>query len=58
MKSIQIMLFTLLGHRLEKEHGWKGEIVFVHAGAKTKGAEAEAEMIEDPPEVSNPPSTK
>ena len=46
MKSIQIMLFTLLGHRLEKE-GWKGEIVFVHAGTKTKGAE-ETEMIEDP----------
>ena len=49
MKSIQIMLFTLLGHRLEKEHGWRGEIVFVHAGTKTKGAEAE--LIEDPPEV-------
>jgi hypothetical protein len=28
MKSIQIMLFTLLGHRLEREHGWCGEIVF------------------------------
>ncbi len=56
MKSIQIMLFTLLGHRLEKEFGWRGEIVFVHAGVKTRGSEASeaseaAEMIEDPPEV-------
>ncbi len=53
MKSIQIMLFTLLGHRLEKEFGWRGEIVFVHAGVKTRGkdGEAVAELIEDPPEV-------
>jgi hypothetical protein len=51
MKSIQIMLFTLLGHRLEKEHNWHGEIVFVHAGTKTKGAE-EGELIEDVPELS------
>ncbi len=52
MKSIQIMLFTLLGHRLEKEFGWRGEIVFVHAGVKTKGCGSEtAELIEDPPEV-------
>jgi hypothetical protein len=56
MKSIQIMLFTLLGHRLEKEFAWRGEIVFVHAGVKTRGCEAsggeaEVEMIEDPPEV-------
>ena len=50
MKSIQIMLFTLLGHRLERECGWKGEIVFVHAGTKTRGSEAE-DMIEDPPEI-------
>jgi hypothetical protein len=50
MKSIQIMLFTLLGHRLEKEFGWRGEIVFVHAGVKTRGCET-TEMIEDPPEV-------
>lgn len=40
MKSIQIMLFTLLGHRLEREHGWRGDIVFVHAGVKTRGSEA------------------
>ncbi len=52
MKSIQIMLFTLLGHRLEKEFGWRGEIVFVHAGVKTRGKDGEAaELIEDPPEV-------
>jgi hypothetical protein len=36
MKSVQIMLFTLLGHRLEKEHGWSGRIEFVHAGVKTR----------------------
>lgn len=48
MKSIQIMLFTLLGHRLEREHGWRGEIVFVHAGVKTRGAEG---GTEDAPEA-------
>jgi hypothetical protein len=42
MKSVQIMLFTLLGHRLEREHGWKGSIEFVHAGVKTRGAEEAA----------------
>lgn len=40
MKSIQIMLFTLLAHRLETELNWKGEIVFVHAGTKTKHSSA------------------
>lgn len=38
MKSVQIILFTLLAHRLEKEHGWTGRIEFVHAGTKTKGS--------------------
>jgi hypothetical protein len=38
MKSVQIMLFTLLAHRLEKEYDWKGRIDFVHAGVKTKDA--------------------
>jgi hypothetical protein len=38
MKSVQIILFTLLAHRLEREHGWKGSIEFVHAGVKTRGA--------------------
>jgi hypothetical protein len=37
MKSVQIMLYTLLAHRLEREHGWGGTIEFVHAGAKTAG---------------------
>jgi hypothetical protein len=37
MKSVQIILFTLLGHRLEKEHGWTGALEFVHAGTKSKG---------------------
>jgi hypothetical protein len=41
MKSIQIMLFTLLGHRLEKEHGWAGRLEFVHAGTKSKGVAVE-----------------
>ena len=40
MKSVQIMLFTLLSHRLSREHGWTGAIEFVHAGTKTKGATA------------------
>jgi hypothetical protein len=38
MKSVQIILFTLLTHRLENEHGWRGSIEFVHAGVKTRGA--------------------
>jgi len=42
MKSVQIMLFTLLSHRLAREHGWTGAIEFVHAGTKTKGATATA----------------
>lgn len=36
MKSVQMILFTLLGHRLEKEHGWTGSLEFVHAGTKSK----------------------
>ena len=38
MKSVQIILFTLLSHRLLKEYGWTGTIEFVHAGVKTRGA--------------------
>ena len=34
MKSVQIILFTLLGSRLEREHAWTGSIEFVHAGRK------------------------
>jgi len=58
MKSVQMILFTLLAHRLTREHGWTGEIVFVHAGVKTRGvegaeaAEAAEELISDVEEVS------
>ena len=37
MKSVQIMLFTLLDHRLRTEKGWKGTMEFVNAGIKTRG---------------------
>jgi hypothetical protein len=37
MKSIQIMLFTLIDHRLRIEHGWTGTIEFANAGVKTRG---------------------
>jgi len=47
MKSVQIMLFTLLSHRLAREHGWTGAIEFVHAGTKTKGATATAADASD-----------
>ena len=36
MKSVQMILYTLLAYRLEAEHGWTGTIDFVHAGAKSK----------------------
>lgn len=39
MKSVQIILFTLLTHRLRKEHNWIGEVVFVHASKKTEEAQ-------------------
>jgi hypothetical protein len=48
MKSVQIMLFSLLGHRLSREHSWNGRLEFVHAGTKTRDAEA---LVEDPPEI-------
>ena len=38
MKSVQMILFTLLSHRLRVEYSWKGSIEFVHAGTKSKGA--------------------
>lgn len=38
MKSVQMMVFSLLHHRLRRELGWKGAITFVHAAEKTKGA--------------------
>jgi hypothetical protein len=40
MKSIQIMLFTLIDHRLRTEHGWTGAMEFASAGVKTKGTGA------------------
>lgn len=53
MKSVQMILFTLLSHRLTREHGWGGEVVFVHAGVKTRGVEGAAEeLISDAEEVS------
>lgn len=41
MKSIQVMLFTLLDHRLRTEMGWTGVIEFANASVKTRGTEAE-----------------
>ena len=40
MKSVQIMLFTLLDHRLRTEKGWTGTMEFVNASVKTKGTDA------------------
>ena len=40
MKSIQIMLFALIDHRLRVEHGWTGSIEFANAGTKTRGTGA------------------
>lgn len=42
MKSVQMILYTLLSHRLAREHGWNGRIEFVHAGTKTRGLTAPA----------------
>ena len=42
MKSVQMILYTLLSHRLAREHGWTGRIEFVHAGTKTRGLVASA----------------
>jgi hypothetical protein len=36
MKSVQIILFTLLTQRLRKEKMWNGNICFVHASKKTE----------------------
>jgi hypothetical protein len=40
MKSIQIMLFTLIDHRLRTEKAWTGSIEFANAGIKTRGTDA------------------
>lgn len=42
MKSIQMMLFTLLDHRLRHEHAWTGSIEFANASVKTRGADVAA----------------
>jgi hypothetical protein len=39
MKSVQIMLYTMLSYRLRKEYNWAGKIVFVHASKKTEDAQ-------------------
>jgi hypothetical protein len=53
MKSVQMILFTLLGERLEREHSWTGQIQFVHAGRKTAKLEVEAvpDIIEEAEEL-------
>ena len=43
MKSVQMILFTLLVHRLRAECAWTGKIAFVHAGKKTEAAAAAVE---------------
>jgi len=40
MKSVQMMLFALVSHRLRVEHGWTGNIEFANASVKTKGTDA------------------
>lgn len=40
MKSVQIMLFTLLDHRLRTEKAWTGTMEFANASVKTKGTDA------------------
>jgi hypothetical protein len=38
MKSVQMMLFALLTHRLQREHSWTGVVEFANAAVKTRGA--------------------
>jgi hypothetical protein len=44
MKSVQMILFTLLGHRLETEYSWNGTIEFVHAGTKSRNVKPVADI--------------
>jgi hypothetical protein len=44
MKSVQMILFTLLSHRLRREHNWLGSIELVHAGVKSRGAEVTTDI--------------
>lgn len=38
MKSVQMMLFALLTHRLKREYKWTGTIEFANAAVKTRGS--------------------
>ena len=40
MKSIQMILFALVDHRLRTEHAWAGTVEFVNASVKTRGTDA------------------
>jgi hypothetical protein len=40
MKSVQMMLFALITHRLQREFGWNGTVEFANASVKTKGTDA------------------
>ena len=40
MKSVQMILFALVDHRLRREHGWTGAIEFANASVKTRGTDA------------------
>lgn len=42
MKSVQMILFALVDHRLRAERAWTGAIDFVHAKKKTAGADIAA----------------
>jgi hypothetical protein len=42
MKSVQMILFALVDHRLRAERGWTGAIDFVHAKKKTANSEIAA----------------
>jgi len=46
MKSVQMILFTLLSHRLRVEHSWTGSIEFVHAGTKSRGVVAPVAAVD------------
>jgi hypothetical protein len=46
MKSVQMILYTLLAHRLEREYKWSGRIEFVHAGVKSRNTVKATEATE------------
>ena len=57
MKSVQMILYTLLSHRLVREHGWSGRIEFVHAGVKTRGLAAAPATAPAPATAAVPTAT-